>query len=92
MLRLVDSTALAINWVLTAIPDSMEAPALSPSISMTNVLKVKGGGGPLAPGGVETGPAGPTAGKTPPRGTGFLEGALPNGLVPLLLLLALASG
>lgn len=90
MLRLVDSTALAINWVLTAIPDSMEAPALSPSISMTKVLNVKGGGGPLAPGGVVTGPGGPTAGKTPPRGTGFFDGALPNGLVPRLRLLALA--
>jgi hypothetical protein len=41
---------LAINDVLKVTPDSMLADALSPSISMTKVRRVKGGMIPSAPG------------------------------------------
>ena len=41
MFRLVDSTALAMNWVFTVIPDSIDAVALSPNISITAKSKVE---------------------------------------------------
>ena len=41
MFRLVDSTALAMNWVFTVMPESIDAVALSPNISITAKRKVE---------------------------------------------------
>ena len=41
MFRLVDSTALAMNWVFTVMPESIDAVALSPNISITANRKVE---------------------------------------------------